>query len=276
MVREIQRLQRKNESLEEEKDTLDEKNSWVEQIVQSIKDDDQGPEIISRLKRGQPHQAIAAWLRQPSEDGESKQGLSERTRSQLSQAIEQYHKSLVENHDPRFWTSTTQDPQLIEHLIKLYLTWIHPVHMLFDERHFLSSFRQCMDVYCSSALVNTICAMSCHLLHSVESGSERTRAATEKLRRDFLKEAQRLLETAERNKMTTVQSYAIMFLTEFSSGHGLIAASHLRLATETLVDKQHSEQSEESERVAAWGILTLHTYASKVLQTSTLNLANSF
>ena len=54
------------------------------------------------------------------------------------------------------------------------------------------------------------------------------------------------MKDANFEKMTSIQTYAIMFLVELGSGHGLIASSHLRLAS-------------EAEEVTAWGILTLHT-----------------
>lgn len=258
MIREIQRLQRKNEYLEEEKDSLGEKNSWIEEIIRSLKDDGQGIEIISRLKRGESHQAIAEWLGRPLV-GADTGALSPTTEHQIGQAIEQYHRNLVENHDPRYWTNVSTEAELIEHLIKLYFTWIHPVHMLFDEEHFTSSFKDCTDVYCSSALVNIICAMSCYLLHDTRDDDEQTKSGIESLRTQFINESRSLMKHADCAKMTSIQTYAIMFLVELGSGHGLIASSHLRLAVESLTAKQTSEQSAEAEEVAAWGILTLHT-----------------
>ena len=261
MVREIQRLQRKTEHLEEEKYSLGEKNNWIEQIMRSLKDDGQGIEIIGRLKRGESHKAIAEWLGRPL-IGSGIQALSPTAERQISQAIEQYHQDLVQNHDPRFWTNVSTEAGLIEHLIKLYFTWIHPVHMLFDQEHFTASFKDCSDVYCSPALVNIICAMSCHFLRDTWDDDEQTKAGIEFLRTRFLNESKTLLKHADFEKMTTIQTYAIMFLVELGSGHGLIASSHLRLAVESLIAKQTSEQSSEAEEVTAWGILTLHTYVA--------------
>ena len=261
MIREIQRLQRKNEYLEEEKDSLGEKNSWIEQIMHSLKDDNQGIEIISRLKRGESHKSIVEWLGRPLV-GSDVQTLSPLFEDQISQAIEQYHRDLVENHDPRYWTNVSTNAELIEHLIKLYLTWIHPVHMLFDQEHFLSSFKNCSDAYCSSALVNIICAMSCHLLHDTQDDDDQTELGMETLRTKFIKESQSLMKHADFEKMTSIQTYAIMFLVELGSGHGLIGSSHLRLAVESLTAKQTSEQTTEAEQTTIWGILTLHTYAA--------------
>lgn len=258
MIREIQRLQRKNEYLEEEKDTLGEKNSWIEKIMGSLEEDGQGSEIISRLKRGESHKSIAEWLGRPLVNPDT-QRLSPTTEHQIGQAIEQYHRSLVDHHDPRYWTNVSTEAELIEHLVKLYFTWIHPVHMMFDEEHFRSSFNDCSDVYCSSALVNIICAMSCHLLHDTRDDDEQTKSGIESLRTQFLNESRSLMKNADPSKMTSIQTYAIMFLVELGSGHGLMASSHLRLAVENLTAKKTAEQSSEAEEVTAWGILTLHT-----------------
>ena len=229
--------------------------------MRSLQDDAQGTEIISRLKRGESHKDIAEWLGRPLV-GSYNQSLSPTVQNQISQAIEQYHQNLIENHDPRYWTNVSTESELIDHLIKLYLTWIHPVHMLFDQDHFMASFKGCTDSYCSPALVNIICAMSCHLLHDTRDDDEQTKSGIEFLRIQFINEAQSLMEHADLEKMTSIQTYAIMFLVELGSGHGLIGSSHLRLAVEKLIAKKTSEQSSEAEEVTAWGILTLHTYVT--------------
>ena len=267
MIREIQRLQRKNEYLEEEKDNLGEKNSWIEQIIASLKDDGQGTEIISRLKRGESHQTVAEWLGRPlvsGRGGEHPQSLSPTTEHSITEAITQYHKRMVEAHDPRYWTNVTPEASLIEHLVLLYLTWIHPTHMLFDEQHFMESFRDCSDTYCSSALVNVICAMSCNLLHGESwEDDDQTKAGIEIIRNKFMDETRALMRNTDYEKMTAIQTYAIMFLVELGSGHALMGTSHLRLAAETLLSKTTSEQSSESEEITAWGVLTLHTCVSE-------------
>lgn len=272
IIREIQRLQRRNEHLEQAMDTLGErnehleqetdllgkKNGWIEHIMRSLQDDGQGHEIINRLKRGESHQAIAESLGRPLIGG-SNASVSPTTEHEISQAIVQYHRELVENHDPRYWTNVTQDPQLIEHLISLYFTWIHPVHMILDKGQFMSSFRDCSDLYCSPALVSIICAMSCHVLYDIDAEDDQTKDAVDSLRNRFVDESRGLMRNVDYHKMTTVQTYVIMFLAEFGSGHGLIATSHLRLAVEVLMEMRNSNQSQEAEEVGAWGILTLHT-----------------
>jgi len=123
IIREIQRLQRKNEHLEHEMDTLGErneyleqesdilgkKNIWIEQIIRSLQNDGQGNETINRPKRGESHQAIAESLGRPL-FGESNAPVSPTTEHKISQAIDQYHRDLIDNHDPRYWTNVTQDP----------------------------------------------------------------------------------------------------------------------------------------------------------------------
>ena len=268
MMREIQRLQRKNEDLEEEKDTLGEENSWIEQIISSLKKDGQGPEIISRLKRGESYRHIAEWLGRPliSAGGVAvdPHTLSPNAERNITEAIHQYHRRMVEERDPCYWTNVTPEASFIEHLINLYLTWIHPAQMLFDEERFMKSFRDCTDVYCSAALVNAICAMSCCLLHDeLGDSNDQTAAGIAVMRDKFMEETRSLMRNAEVGKMTVIQTYAVMFLVELSSGRALIGSSHLRLAAESLLAKHTSEQTSESEEIAAWGILTLYTCVPK-------------
>lgn len=260
MIREIQRLRKKNESLVEENDSLGERNVWIELIIESLKNDRQGTEIIRRLKRGETHQAIAEWLGRPLTA--NTKDLSPSSERQLSEAIESYHRDFIDNHDPRYWTDVTRDVNLIEHLLKLYFAWIHPVHMLFDEVHFMTSLRACSDTYCSAGLVNAVCAMACHLFRTGLDDDLAAQIAIDSLREQFMAEARSNIKEADYGKMTVIQTYAIMFLTELGAGSGQTVTSHLRLATESLFAKKHAEQSRESEEVASWGVLTLHTYVS--------------
>ena len=257
MIREIQRLQKKTQYLKEENDSLGEKNESIEAIINSLKCDSQGPEIIRRLKRGETHQTIAKWLGRPITP--NIQGLSPASESQLTRAIERYHQAWVDNHDPRYWTNVTNDPVLIEHMVALYLTWVHPIHMLFDENRFMEAFYSCSDTYCSSPMVNAICAMSCHLLYGVWDNELDSKSGMEFLGQQFVNEAKALMTSPEYSKMTNIQTYAILFLVEVGSGHGQVATSHLRLATESLMAKNNPEQSSESSEVTSWGLLTLHT-----------------
>ena len=263
MIREIQRLRQEKEHLEERHDTLEEKHDWDEQIIRALKDDGQGDEIILRLKRGETYQSIALWL---SSLSSTDIRLSPTSSHHLTQVVAEYHRNAVKGADhPRHWTSVTSDTVLIEHLIMLYFTWIHPAHVLLEESYFLASYRSCSDTYCSKPLVNVICAMSCHLLHGSWKGGAMTEVDIDVLQEQFMDEARAGVSMTNYSKMSTIQTYAIMFLTELASGHGLIATSHLRLATESWVSKQGEDQSRESEDIASWGILTLHTYDHRTM-----------
>ena len=254
MAREIRRLQKENKDLEEKKSTLGKQQTWTERIMLSLKDNGRASDIVVRLKRGDSHQMIAEWL------GQSPVGsvLS----PTVAREIERFHthqSQLAENHDPRYWTEVTHDAGLITHLVRLYLTWIHPAHMLFDEDHFMQSFNTCSNLYCAPALVSVICALSTCLLHEGTDGDESFNENSQELRDNFMTEAQTFMRTADSTKMTTLQTYAIMFLIDIGSGHGNMATSHLRFASESLIAKQNSDQSSEAEEISAWGILTLLT-----------------
>lgn len=259
MIREIQRLQKENESLEVEKERVHVKNDWIEQtLIRSLEHDKKGTQILRRLKSGQTLQQIAEWLGRPLD---AIKDLSPTSDEKANEALKRYHKQFIENQDPRYWTNVTSDPALIHHLVRLYLVWIHPVHMLFDQINFMSSFNKCQDVYCSSALVNAICAMSCHLHHGANSDQDPEHAQEEidYLRTAFMEEVYSNLKEGDYNKMTVIQTYAILFLVELGCGNGQLATSHLRLATESCFAKQQAEQDPELEGVAALGVLTLHT-----------------
>lgn len=253
MLREIRQLQRKNEDLEEQHTTLAEKHACAERIIKSFADDELCVELVERLKIGDSPQSIAEWLSSTSD-------------MDLTATVERYRRDLLQNGDLCFWTNVVPISTLLEHLITLYLTWIHPFHMLFDESLFISSFKSCSDTYCSAALVNAICAMSCCLLTATPNNDELTDRFVADLKNKFLDEAKTMLRTADPNKMTTIQTYSVIFLFELGSGTGLMATSHLRLASETLIAKQEFEQEADANSIAFWGVMTLFTYVRDLLQ----------
>jgi hypothetical protein len=260
MLREIRRLQKENDSLGEQNDTLGEKYDWIEQIMLALKNDDRGTEIIRKLKRGESHRSIVEWLGRPMT--RSTQNLSPASDVQLVQAIEDYRRRLIENHDPCYWTNVTSDGSLITHLISLYMTWIHPAHMLIDQTNLLTSFRDCQDTHCSPALVNAICALSCQLLHNGWDDDENIKGSIDSLGVKFMNEVRSLMNLADPVSMTSCQTYAIMFLVELGLGKSQAASSHLRLAVEILAVRQpmfEEKPFSDSEEVASWGILSLHT-----------------
>lgn len=201
------------------------KDHLTEQILQALSSDEQVPEIIERLKKGETYDAIVEWLgRSPIAEFET-----------LSP--QDSHHSAIEptDHDmdrdpPAFqWTSVTADTAVLDHLFQLYFAWVHPVHTLFSEGHFVDSYNRQSTTYCSPNLVNSICAMACHL-HSVASADE---IDFEHLGVEF-SDAFRANIDAEDTSVTTIQSFAVMFIVDSSRASSLRASSYLKLATENL------------------------------------------
>ena len=257
-MREIHRLQQQTETLVNDLASLGEANKWAEQIMQSLKENGHGPEVVARLKRGESHEAIARWLQHLNMGVFQTQ--SPTIERRFNRAIEQIHRNFAENPSPLYWTNVARTPALIEHLMKLYFTWIHPVHMLFDQAQFEHSFQTYSDDHCSAPLVNVICAMACHLLHKSRGSDAAARKSISDLRDQFMDETKYYLQQdLENTKLTTIQTHAILFLVDLSSGHGQRAASYLRLAVENLMLTISGPDMSEAEEVAFWGILTLHT-----------------
>lgn len=275
MMSEIKRLQMENKDLVQRHLALDMKNELLESVVRALENGDQTEEIIHHLKRGKSLRSIAEQLRRPATT--DLRNISPESEQQLNRAIYQYRQQLVESQDPCFWTNVSNDPVLIEHLVTLYFTWIHPLHVLLDEEEFISSFRRCEDVYCSSSLVNAMCAMACHVLRSEWRGDDGADSGIDHLQAKFMDEVEHLQRRIETSKLITIQTWAIvskgdaqqvptlltafhqMSLVELGLGSGLMASAHLREAAELLMARSENEQADTSAEVASWGILTLAT-----------------
>lgn len=205
---EIERLRTENQYLIQRNSALGEKNDLLESVVRSLKNDKQSHEIIRRLKRGENHRSIAEWLGRPLVP--DLKSLSPESEQQFNMAIAQYRQRWVESQDPCYWTNVTSDGVLVEHLVTLYLTWIHPLHTLFDEEKFMTSFRNCEDIYCFPALVNAICAMACHVLRGEWRSDEGVHGGIDHLQSKFMDEVEELTTDIAASKMTTIQTWAIV------------------------------------------------------------------
>jgi hypothetical protein len=127
------------------------------------------------------------------------------------------------------WTAVTADMAVLDHLFQLYFSWIHPVHTLFSEGHFVDSYKRQSKSFCSALLVNSICAMACHL----HSGSDNEEVDFDRLGIEF-SDAVRASIDADDKDITTVQSFAVMFLVDCARANGLRASSYLRVASNNL------------------------------------------
>ena len=239
--------------------------SCVEQIIRALSSGEKGEDIIDRLRNGQSYQSIADSL-DPSPPGSfaSIAKLSPSSQRNFSLAINDYDKDVkMERKMPAgpihggTWTTITPDETLIRHLFKLYFTWVHPVHMLFSRPHFMASFDNHDKVYCTSALVNAICAMACHLF--VNNPDEDFPYALDPtdLMEKFLLEARTLAQELPAEKLAVVQTYAVMFLVDLSSGKGANSASYIRLAADAIDQRIESGYSSQAAEMTKWGIYSL-------------------
>jgi hypothetical protein len=202
------------------------KNHLTEQILQALCNDEKVPEILERLKNDGTYESIVEWLgRLPMEGFET---LSP-SQSQHSSFTASGHEIGGINSTTFRWTSVTSDTAVLDHLLKLYFAWVHPVHTLFSEGHFVDSYKRQLEIYCSSILVNAMCAMACHL-HSV---AEADVVDFERLGGEF-SDAVRASIIAEDKSITTIQAFAVMFLVDCARANGLRASSYLKVATNNL------------------------------------------
>lgn len=203
------------------------KDSLTEQILQALSTEEKVPEILDRLKRGETYENIVEWLgRSPMEDLET---LSPRE-SQHSTFETSDHEMGDVNATSFRWTTVTSNQAVLHHLFQLYFAWVHPVHTLFSEGHFVDGYNRHVDNYSSPVLVNAICAMACHL-HSAAEGEE---IDFEQLGEEF-SEAVRANIDSKDKRITTTQAFAVMFLVDCARANVLRAAAYLKVGTNNLL-----------------------------------------
>ena len=263
-------------TLDTDNKNLREEGVWQRTILETIGRSGHDREIIVRLRNGDSHQSIADWLHQENPD--LARGLeTPTTHRRLIDVVKLYETQcqqedglLRQNTDPSEadipWTRVTTSHKLVGHLFDLYFTWVHPVHMLFSELDFKQDFRGNIDINCSASLVNAICAMACNMLES-EDVDRRSRMDAVTLRDGFMNEARATLTPDSYSYMTSVQTLAIMFLVELSSGKARKAVGYLRSAVDNLNSNQ-SLLSEEANEITVWGLHTLHTFVNAIIESA--------
>ncbi|KAL3428502.1 nitrogen assimilation transcription factor nit-4 (fungal specific transcription factor) [Phlyctema vagabunda] len=207
------------------------KDHVTEQILHALSssDDEQIPEIVQRLRRGDEYQSIATWLEKATAADD--EILSPRG-SQHSLNLESSDHEMSGTKSNQFrWTYVTSNPAVIDHLLQLYFAWVHPVHTLFSEGHFVDSYKRESPQYCSETLVNAICAMACHL-HSHDDADE---IDFDALGACFSEAARSSIDATDM-RLTSVQSFAVLFLVDCAQSQALRAASYLRVATNSIVN----------------------------------------
>ncbi|KAI9678246.1 MAG: hypothetical protein M1817_006191 [Caeruleum heppii] len=270
---------------------LAEQYRWSHQIMKALISDNHAPDIVDRLKNGEDYGSVARSFQDeelkeldrpsPSQSVASIKGESqplspnamidevERIAESVSRLDDgsRYKTETTEPDDDDLvfrWTRATHETKLVNHLVTLYFTWIHPVHMVLSEPHFKASFVNEDSTYCSSALINAICAMACHFLDkSADNGSYPRIQDTEALGERFMAEGRSAIRLEDHNKLTTVQTFAIMFLFDSGTGKALKASSYIRFASSTLLNlSMQGDLHRDAVQITLWGISTLNLYVS--------------
>jgi hypothetical protein len=216
---------------------LREEKHFMERIFEALSHDERVPEVLERLKRQEMYESIVDWLgpsplhgiaRSPMQDFET---LS--PRESHHSTFEGSDHEMEGVHSTSFrWTTVTSNHAVLNHLFQLYFAWVHPVHTLFNEGLFVDCYKRHVDNYCSSVLVNAICAMACHL-HSTSEGHENLEIDFKQLGMAF-SEAVRADIVGEDKKVTTIQAFAVMFLVDCARSNTPRAAAYLKVATTKL------------------------------------------
>lgn len=268
-------LQDKKEELEETTDNLIQKNQglkeaseWMISILNVLGNDGRDEDIIRRLRSGESYHTIASWLANQDELTSMLDWIpaSQRNLIDAIKRVESQYQGAGDLPRPRDtegtewrWTRVTSSQNMVTHLICLYLTWVHPVHMLFSEVKFLESFENNDVSYCSHALVSAICAMASLLLDDLGDVSAEPDVDTTALRELFMDEARARLVPDEYSRITSVQAFGVMFLADLSSGKARKATGYLRAAVDSLKALDSDSESPEVLEILTWGLHSLNT-----------------
>jgi len=224
----------------------------TEQILQALSTNEKVPEILERLRNGETYDGIVEWLgRSPMADFET---LSPRESHHSTYEPSDHEMSGVAASKP-FWTNVTTETSILDHLFQLYFAWIHPVHTLFSEGRFADSYGRHSETYCSSVLVNSICALACSL-HSTLDGDE---VDYERLGTEFSEAARQSLQPDD-TRLTTIQAFAVMHLVDCARGNALRATAYLKISTLSLPRASYQENDgfAESWKATVRGVRNLN------------------
>lgn len=273
MVRRIKSLEQQNAELQ---GSVKERDYQIEAIFEALKTGERGSEAVARLRSGQSYQEIVTWLGGPPVGDVGR--LSPGSETRLADIVQDYDDSMrmdMSSQSPEAesrarWTFAS--PQLTDHLVALFFTWVHPIHMLFSEYYFMKSFSDGDRRYCSPALVNIMCAMGC-FYHVDQGGDERQPKVLQK--RFF---EQGLAEVAKENSRTLAftTTYALIFLVEVGSNQARKASSHLRLAADSLVTLDRTAYSRAAVEITTKGVHTLSALWASLTYQKPVSVLSSF
>ncbi|KAL8660241.1 MAG: hypothetical protein Q9202_006733 [Teloschistes flavicans] len=266
------RLRSINEQVSEDASDLQQKyqdlqtsQQWQQIILNEIGSNGHDREIIRKLRLGETSEKIARWLSEQDPISRNMHMIppDERSLLDIVHAFELHYRMEEGQHGQGSdtvdcqWTQVSSSLTLLNHLFNLYFTWVHPIHMLFSEIAFKQSFDNSDNTYCSSALVNAVCAMACRLVNAGDVDEETDDVAT--LANGFMNQARREVLPAKGMPLTSVQALAVMYLAELSNGKARNAIGYLRTCTEYLKVIDLDGQSFDAREITLCGIQTLNT-----------------
>ncbi|KAH7389589.1 fungal-specific transcription factor domain-containing protein [Phaeosphaeria sp. MPI-PUGE-AT-0046c] len=123
------------------------------------------------------------------------------------------------------WTNVTSNLTFVENLLALYFAWNHPFYVVLSRECFYKDFRAGRDKYCSSLLVNAMCAYACHLTNDPAGRTDPSNFRT--AGDHFFAEARSILFEDETPSLTTVQALCIMSMREPSTGRDTSGYSYM-------------------------------------------------
>ncbi|TGO08893.1 hypothetical protein BTUL_0187g00120 [Botrytis tulipae] len=176
-------------------------------------------DILERIKNRESIAEIANWLESIESHGESQLSIYGSSNNELDGDLP----------NDASWTTVTDNDEVIDHLISLYFTWVHPFYPLFNEGHFVESMRRGSDEFCSHSLFNAICAMACYL-HTIadEDATDYKRMGAQ------FSDLVRSSIDPQDNSLTNIQAFAVMFLVRCAQGHGFSGSVYLTIASKSM------------------------------------------
>lgn len=177
-----------------------------------------------------------------------------------------YAASTPISESPAVWFRTPQDAELVEHLLNLYFSWVHPIYPLFSRDHFLHDMGRGRSDFCSAMLVNALLAFACHYSDRPQARTDPNNPSTSG--DHFFAEAKKLLDKADRPSLTTVHALGVMAIRETSLGRdsngyqytGRCARMALELGLHLSVIGTGLKASDlEVRKITFWGIFNLET-----------------
>lgn len=164
------------------------------------------------------------------------------------------------------WFATPQDPEFIDHLLRLYSCWVLPFHGFVCWDLFTTDMARGKLDYCSPLLVNAILALACHYSDRPAARTDPSNPAT--AGEQYFAEAMRLLEQIDRPSVTTVQALGIMGMREGSAGRDSqayqLVGRCVRMALElglhlSSLRQGMSENEIEVRRITFWAVFNVET-----------------